>query len=108
MKKILVTGGAGFIGSRLTDRLVEEGHKVIITDDLSKGRIENINAKADFEKVDVTSKKFLDLMKKIKPDAVFHLAAQSGIGQSLKDPQKDIAVNFVGIFQRLPNTRLRG
>jgi|SRR3989344_322326 len=95
MKKILVTGGAGFIGSHLTDRLVEEGHKVIITDDLSKGRIENINAKADFEKVDVTSKKFLDLMKKIKPDAVFHLAAQSGIGQSLKDPQKDIAVNFL-------------
>src|SRR3990167_8831618 len=95
MKKILVTGGAGFIGSHLVDRLIEEGYMVMVLDNLSKGRIDNINAKADFGKTDVTSKKFPELIKKLKPDAVFHLAAQSDIGQSLKDPQKDIAVNFL-------------
>src|SRR3989344_3951585 len=95
MKKILVTGGAGFIGSHLVDRLVEEEDSVIVVDDLSRGRLENVNAKADFEKTDVTSKKFPELIKKIEPDAVFHLAAQSDIGQSLKDPQKDISINFL-------------
>src|SRR3990167_156521 len=95
MSKVLVTGGAGFIGSHLVDRLVEEGHKTIVADDLSKGRIENVNSKADFKKTDVTSKKFLELMKKTKPDAVFHLAAKSDISQSLKDPQKDILINFL-------------
>ena len=95
MKKILVTGGAGFIGSHLVDRLIEEGYAVMVLDNLSRGSLENINAKADFEKIDVTSKKFLELMKKITPDIIFHLAAQSDIGQSLKNSRKDIAVNFL-------------
>src|SRR3990170_413338 len=95
MNKVLVTGGAGFIGSHLVDRLVEEGYKVIVADDLSRGRLENVNTKADFEKIDITSNRFSILIKKIKPDIIFHLAAQSDIGQSLKDPQKDIAVNFL-------------
>jgi len=95
MKKILVTGGAGFIGSHLVDRLIEEGYTVMVLDNLSRGSLENINAKADFEKIDVTSKKFLELMKKITPDIIFHLAAQSDIGQSLKNSRKDIAVNFL-------------
>ena len=95
MKKILVTGGAGFIGSHLVDRLVEEEEQVIVVDDLSKGSLKNVNAKADFEKIDITSNRFSILIKKIKPDIIFHLAAQSDIGQSLKDPQKDIAVNFL-------------
>src|SRR4030066_2192649 len=95
MSKVLVTGGAGFIGSHLTDCLIEKGYKVIVADDLSRGRLENVNAKANFEKTDVTSKKFPELIKKIKPDAVFHLAAQSDIGQSLEDPQKDILINFL-------------
>ena len=64
--KVLVTGGAGFIGSHLTDRLVEGGYKVVVADDLSRGRLENVNAKADFEKIDVTSHKFLQLIKKSK------------------------------------------
>jgi len=93
--KVLVTGGAGFIGSHLVDRLVGEEYKVMIADDLSRGRLENVNAKADFEKTDITSGRFLELIKKIKPDAVFHFAAQSDIGQSLKDPQKDISINFL-------------
>lgn len=95
MKKILVTGGAGFIGSHLVDRLVDEEYDVIVADDLSKGRMENINEKADFHKMDITSKKFSELIKKIKPDEVYHFAAQSDIGQSLKDPQKEISINFL-------------
>lgn len=106
MNKILVTGGAGFIGSHLVDRLVEEEYKATVVDDLSKGKEEHVNAKADFEKTDVTSKKFLDLMKKIKPDAVFHLAAQSDIGKSLKDPQKDILINFLASQSLLDQAKI--
>jgi len=95
MKKILVTGGAGFIGSHLVDRLIKSGYKTIVADNLSRGKLENVNAKADFEKTDITSKKFTDLIKKIKPDVIYHFAAQSNIGQSLKDPQKDISINFL-------------
>src|SRR3990167_7552314 len=95
MKKILVTGGAGFIGSHLVDRLIKSGYKTIVADNLSRGKLENVNAKADFEKTDITSKKITDLIKKIKPDVIYHFAAQSNIGQSLKDPQKDISINFL-------------
>src|SRR3990167_6029521 len=93
--RVLITGGAGFIGSHLVNRLVEDGYKVTVADDLSRGTLENVNVKADFEKIDVTSKSFLKLVIKFKPDAIFHFAAQSDIGQSLKDPQKDISINFL-------------
>src|SRR3990167_11328030 len=95
MNKVLVTGGAGFIGSHLVDRLVEEGHKTIVADDLSKGRIGNVNAKADFEKIDITSNRFSILIKKIKPDVIFHFAAQSSITKSIESPKKDIAINLL-------------
>lgn len=106
MNKILVTGGAGFIGSHLVDRLIKVGHKTIVADDLSRGRLENVNAKADFEKMDITSKKFQDLLVKVKPYAVFHLAAQSDIGQSLKDPQKEISINFLAIQTLLDQAKV--
>ena len=93
--KVLVTGGAGFIGSHLVDRLIKEGHKVIVADDLSRGRLENVNAKADFEKTDITSKKFPDLIKKNKPDVIFHFAAQSSILKSIKNPSRDILINLL-------------
>ena len=95
MKKILVTGGAGFIGSHMVDQLVEEGYKVIIADDLSKGSLKNVNAKADFEKIDITSKKFKNLVKKFRPDVIFHFAAQSSVTKSIKSPKKDIAINLL-------------
>jgi len=106
MKKILITGGAGFIGSHLVDRLIKEGHKTIVADDLSRGKLENVNAKADFEKTDITSGKFLELIKKIKPDVIYHFAAQSDIGQSLKDPQKDISINFLATQSLLEQAKV--
>src|SRR3990167_3897059 len=93
--KVLVTGGAGFIGSHIVDQLVEEGYKVIIADDLSKGKLENVNARADFEKIDITSEKFKNLVKKFKPDVIFHFAAQSSVTKSIKSPKKDIAINLL-------------
>src|SRR3990167_9281126 len=95
MNKVLVTGGAGFIGSHLVDRLVEEGHKTIVVDDLSKGSLKNVNAKANFEKIDITSNRFSILIKKIKPDVIFHFAAQSSITKSIESPKKDIAINLL-------------
>ena len=106
MKKILVTGGAGFIGSHLTDWLVEEGYKVVVADDLSRGRLENVNTKADFEKIDITSKKFKNLVKKFKPDVIYHFAAQSNIGKSLEDPQKDISINFLATQSLLEQVKV--
>jgi len=95
MKKILVTGGAGFIGSHLVDRLIEEGYTVMVLDNLSRGSLENVNAKADFERIDISNNQFTNLIKKIKPDIVFHLAAQSSIARSIKNPKRDIEVNLL-------------
>ena len=95
MSKVLVTGGAGFIGSHMVDQLVEEGYKVIIADDLSKGKLENVNNEADFERIDISNNQFTNLIKKIKPDIVFHLAAQSSIARSIKNPKRDIEVNLL-------------
>src|SRR3990167_10825523 len=95
MKKILVTGGAGFIGSHIVDRLIEEECKVVVLDNLSKGRLENLNNEADFERIDISNNQFTNLIKKIKPDIVFHLAAQSSIDRSIKNPKRDIEVNLL-------------
>jgi UDP-glucose 4-epimerase len=73
--KCLITGGAGFIGSHLVDKLIEEGHKVVVLDNLSLGKKENINKKAKFYKIDICSSKIKNVFKKEKPDIVFHLAA---------------------------------
>ena len=92
---VLVTGGAGFIGSQLTDRLIEENYEVLVIDDLSNGKLNNVNKKAQFVKVNITSQKFAQIFKKLKPKIVFHLAAQSSINKSLKNPSQDIKINLV-------------
>lgn len=84
MKKIIVTGGAGFIGSHITDLLIEEGHEVFVLDNLSSGRLENVNKKANFIEIDIlnsnTSKYFKDV------DTVFHVAAMPRVQPSIYDP----------------------
>jgi len=72
---IIVTGGAGFIGSHIVDALIAMGHRVWVVDNLSTGRRENINLGAKFIRLDIRSPKLRALFLKIKPDFVFHLAA---------------------------------
>ncbi len=94
--KILVTGGAGFIGSHLVDKLIAKKHKVIVIDDLSTGFKKFVNKKAKFIKIDTRSKKLLEVFKKEKPQVVFHLAAQKSVPFSLKNPELDASINING------------
>lgn len=102
MSKILVTGGAGFIGSNLVDALVKKGHKVAVIDDLSTGSRKNLNKKARFFKVDITNKENLSkIFEKIRPEAVFHLAAQTSVRHSVENPERDETINVGGTVNLL-------
>jgi len=99
--KVLVTGGAGFIGSHIVDTLIKEGYKVVIIDNLSTGRMKNINPKARFYGLDIRSKKISKIFEKEKPDYVFHLAAQINVRDSIKDPIRDSEINIIGTLNIL-------
>ena len=95
MKKYLVTGGAGFIGSHLVDKLINEGNEVIVIDNLSTGKKENLNKKAQFYHVDISDyEKIKSLFKDM--DGVFHLAAIPSVPFSVKDPITTSKVNIMG------------
>jgi len=102
--KVLVTGGAGFIGSNLVDKLIEQGHKVVVVDNLSTGNKKHLNPKAKFHKLDIRD------LKKIKPvfkgvDYVFHLAAQPRIQPSIINPAESHSNNVVGTLNDLISAR---
>jgi len=94
--KILVTGGAGFIGSHVVDLLLNIGHKVVLIDNLSTGRIENVNNKAKLYKLDISNPEINLVFKKEKFDAVFHLAASTNVRKSIENPFNDIKTNILG------------
>jgi UDP-glucose 4-epimerase len=94
--KILVTGGAGFIGSNVADGLIGEGHETVIVDDLSNGREENIPDKSVFYKVDVRGRELEDVFRKEKPDMVIHNAAQLSVRVSVEQPLLDADINIIG------------
>ena len=94
--KIVVTGGAGFIGSHLVDRLIKEGHRVIVVDNLSTGKKENLNKRAKFYKIDIRSSKILQIFKKEKPEIIFHLAALPRVPLSVEKPVLTSKVNILG------------
>ncbi|HOJ39218.1 MAG TPA: NAD-dependent epimerase/dehydratase family protein [bacterium] len=94
--RILVTGGAGFIGSHLVDKLIERQHEVSILDNLSTGRKENLNPRAKFYQGDIRDKQVENLMKEQKPEILFHLAAQINVRKSTEDPIFDNNVNVNG------------
>jgi len=106
--KIIVTGGTGFIGSHLVDRLIEKGHKVIIIDNLSTGKKENLNPKAKFYKADIRSPKISQIFKKEKPKAVFHYAAQADIRKSTEEPIESASINILGTLNVLENCKKFG
>jgi UDP-glucose 4-epimerase len=93
---ILITGGAGFIGSHIADAYIAEGHNVIVVDNLSGGVLENINPKAKFYQLDIRSEKLEDVFQKEKIDIVNHLAAQMDVRRSVADPKFDASVNVLG------------
>lgn len=95
--RILVTGGAGFIGSHIVDALVDRGHRVTVLDDLSSGQEENLNRRAKFIKGDVTNQKKLEsVFKRVQPEAIFHLAAQINVRASVENPVLDAECNVLG------------
>jgi UDP-glucose 4-epimerase len=101
--RTLVTGGAGFIGSTLVDRLMAEGHEVDVVDDLSSGSLGNLaEARSDrsrrftFHRMDVRSPALVDLIAQRRPQVVFHLAAQADVRVSVAKPTFDAEVNILG------------
>lgn len=94
--RVLVTGGAGFIGSHIVDALVERGHSVAVVDDLSSGRRENVNPAARLHVVNVTSDELAAVMDREQPEVVFHEAAQMDVRKSVADPRFDATVNILG------------
>lgn len=95
--RILVTGGAGFIGSHIVDALVDRGHRVTVLDDLSSGQEENLNRRAKFIKGDVASQKKLEsVFKRVQPEAIFHLAGQINVRASVENPVLDAECNLLG------------
>ncbi|MCK4404512.1 MAG: NAD-dependent epimerase/dehydratase family protein [candidate division Zixibacteria bacterium] len=94
--KILITGGAGFIGSNVADRFIQEGHKVTIIDNLSTGVESNVNQKAKFYKADIRSAVIDKIFERTKPDVLCHHAAQIDVRKSVADPIFDAEINIVG------------
>jgi len=101
--KILVTGGAGFIGSHVADAFVGEGHDVVIVDDLSTGRRQNLNPKARFYEMDIRDPKLDEVFAQEKPDVVDHHAAQMSVRISVQDPLRDADINIRGSLNILEN-----
>lgn len=98
---ILITGGAGFIGSNIADQFIADGHRVIVADDLSTGKVENINKQSIFYQVDIRSSEFEKIFQNEKIDIVYHLAAQIDVRKSLSDPIHDAEINILGGIQLL-------
>ncbi len=101
--KILVTGGAGFIGSHIVDGFISQGHDVVVVDNLTTGQLENLNPKAKFYLMDIRAAELTKLFELEKPDAVCHQAAQMDVRKSVADPLYDADVNIKGTLNILQN-----
>src|SRR5437588_3235582 len=113
--RALVTGGAGFIGSTLVDRLLAEGHAVDVVDDLSTGSLVNLaSARAEprhtfsFQRMDLRAEALVDLVRRRQPEVVFHLAAQADVRVSVERPAFDAEVNIVATINVLEGARAAG
>lgn len=100
-RPMLVTGGAGFIGSHIVDALIDRGHRVVVVDDLSTGFEENINPAAEFHALDIRSNEAAELIANENIGALYHLAAQMDVRRSTEDPVFDASVNVVGTLNLL-------
>src|SRR3990172_1471443 len=103
--KVLVTGGAGFIGSHVVDLYIDNDHQVVVVDDLSTGRLSNLNPAATFYKMDIRSPQLEEVFEKERPDYVNHHAAQMDVRRSVADPLFDADVNIIGSINLIENAR---
>jgi UDP-glucose 4-epimerase len=107
--KVLVTGGAGFIGSHTVDGLVAAGHEVAVLDNLSAGKREQVNPAARLHEVDLRDAgRVREVLAKERPEAVYHLAAQMDVRRSVADPAFDAQVNLVGMLNLMEAGRVNG
>ena len=113
--RTLVTGGAGFIGSTLVDRLLAEGHAVDVVDDLSSGSLANLadaratpNHEMTFHRLDIREPAMVELVAHRRPEVIFHLAAQADVRVSVERPVFDAEVNIIGTLQVLEGARAAG
>lgn len=106
--KIVVTGGAGFIGSHVADTFISEGHDVIIVDNLISGKKENINPKATFHQMDIGSQDFFDLIVSVSPDVIDHHAAHIHVGKSVEDPAFDAKNNIMATINMMQAAKEAG
>ena len=104
--KVLITGGAGFIGSNVADGLCKKGCKVVIMDDLSSGKEKNIPKKAKFYKIDIRDRKIRKIFEEERPDIVIHNAAQISVRASVDDPMMDADINIIGGLNIIDTCRI--
>jgi UDP-glucose 4-epimerase len=103
MSKILVTGGAGFIGSNLVDRLIDLGHEVVVIDNLFTGKRDYLNPRAKFYEIDICDPEVKNIFSDEKFEYVYHLAAQIDVRISVDDPALDNKINILGSLNILQN-----
>jgi UDP-glucose 4-epimerase len=106
--KILVTGGAGFIGSNVTDAYIEAGHEVVVVDNLYTGKRENLHPKARFYLMDIRAPEIRKLLEYERPEVINHHAAQISVPASVEDPGFDASVNIEGFINLLEGARRVG
>ena len=107
-KTALVTGGAGFIGSHLVDRLLGLGHRVVVLDDLSSGRLANLPNRINFHHSDINEANLDETFSRENPQLVFHLAAQVSVATSMRNPLMDAEANILGTIKLLEASRRHG
>ncbi len=106
--KIMVTGGAGFIGSNVVDAYVEQGHDVIVVDNLYSGKMENLNPEAKFYLLDIRSDEIKKVLEIERPELINHHAAQISVPYSVEDPRFDADVNIRGLVNLLESAKDTG
>jgi len=106
--RVLVTGGAGFIGSHVVDALIEKGHTVVVVDDLSTGKVEHVNPQARFYHLDIRSPELGEIFQRERPELINHHAAHADVRRSVADPRYDAEVNILGSLNLLECARQNG
>ena len=106
--KVLVTGGAGFIGSHIVDHLLAAGNEVVVLDDLSTGSLQNLNPEAAFVKMNILDDGLMQVFERERFDSVCHLAAQTSVSHSVEHPEFDAQVNVAGTLKVLEGCRRTG